>query len=87
MRRTRLGSMGHNGIRWPCKVNYLHMQCQVNGVKVKPPAMLACVGTRRVTMPTSLGCAEWNVVPTSQNPVTGRKPNVYTPAASNACMP
>jgi len=85
--RTRLGSMGHNGNRWPCKANYLHMEFRVNNVRVKPPTMFACVGTRQVSLPASLGYAEWNVVPTNQNPATGRKPNVYTPAASNACMP
>jgi hypothetical protein len=67
--------------------NYLHMEFRVNNVKVKPPVMFACVGTRRVILPTSLGYTEWNLVPTNQNPVTGLKPNVYTPAASNACMP
>ena len=85
--RTQLASMGHNGNRPPCKVNYLHLEFRVNNVRVPPPPMFACVGTRRVTMPASLGYAEWNLVPTNQNPRTGLKPNVFTPPSTNACMP
>ena len=85
--RTQIGSMGHNGNRPPCLANYLHMEFRVNGLRVKPPAMLACVGTRRVTMPASLGYAEWDLVPTNQNPKTGGKPNIYTHDSTNACMP
>ena len=59
----------------------------MNNVRVPPPPMFACVGTRRVTMPASLGYAEWNLVPTNQNPRTGLKPNVFTPPSTNACMP
>jgi murein DD-endopeptidase MepM/ murein hydrolase activator NlpD len=85
--RTRLGSMGHNGNRPPCLANYLHMEFRVNNVKVPPPDMLACVGTKRVTMPASLGYAEWNLVPTNQNPKTGLKPNIFTHPSTNACLP
>ena len=85
--RTRLGSMGHSGQGSPCRTNYLHMEFRVNNVKVPPPSMFACVGTRRVTLPQGLGYTTWNNVPTNQNPKTGLKPNVHTPAASNACMP
>ena len=85
--RTKLGSMGHNGNRPPCKANYLHMEFRVNNVRVKPPAMSTCVGTRRVTMPASLGYAEWDLVPTNQNPKTGLKPNIFTHRSTNACLP
>ena len=85
--RTQLGSMGHNGNRAPCEANYLHMEFRVNGVRVKPPAMFACVGTTRVTMPASLGYAEWDLVPTNQNPKTGLKPNIFTHPSTNACLP
>jgi murein DD-endopeptidase MepM/ murein hydrolase activator NlpD len=84
---TMIGRMGHNGNRAPCKANYLHMEFRVNSIRVEPPSMFTCVGTRRVTLPQSLGYPTWNQVPTNQNPVTGLKPNVYTPRSTNACMP
>jgi hypothetical protein len=85
--RTKIGTMGHSGQGAPCRTNYLHMEFRVNNVKVKPPSMSACVGASRDSLPASLGYAEWNLVPTNQNPVTGLKPNVYTPAGTSTCMP
>jgi hypothetical protein len=84
--RTQIGTIGHSG--FACnKANYLHMEFRVNNVRVEPPSMYACVGTRRVTLPQALGYSTWNQVPTNQNPNTGLKPNVYTPRSGNACIP
>jgi hypothetical protein len=84
--RTKIGTVGHSG--FVCtNANYLHMEFRVNNVRVAPPSMFACVGTRRVTLPQWLGYPTWNQVPTNQNPKTGLKPNVYTPRSTNACMP
>ena len=89
---TMIGRMGHNGNRAPCRANYLHMEYRVGGVtgtRVPPGIMLACVGSGRVSMPSQgLGTsyAQWDLVPTNQNPRTGRKPNVFTPLSTNACL-
>jgi hypothetical protein len=84
--RTKIGIMGHSGNNFPCRVEYLHMEFRVDNVRVKPPAMFSCVGARRVSLPSFLGYREWNVVPTNLRIITGTKRNVYTPAATNACM-
>jgi hypothetical protein len=88
---TRIGTIGHSG--YVCTgLNYLHMEYRVGGItgtRVPPEIMLACVGNRRVSMPSEgLGraYAEWNLVPTNQNPRTGLKPNVFTPQATNQCL-
>jgi hypothetical protein len=86
---TMIGRMGHNGNRAPCTANYVHMEYRVHsvgGTRVPPRVMLTCTRNGRVTMPSSLGYAAWDLVPTNQNPKTGTKPNVFTPQATNACL-
>jgi len=86
---TMIGRMGHNGNKAPCTANYLHMEYRVHGVggtRVPPNVMLACTANGRVSMPSSLGYASWDLVPTNQDPKRGLKPNVYTPTATNSCL-
>jgi cellulose 1,4-beta-cellobiosidase len=60
----------------------------VGGTRVEPSIMLTCTANGRVSMPSSLGYAAWDLVPTNQDPKKpiDNKPNIYTPAASNACL-
>ena len=86
---TMIGHMGHNGNNAPCTNNYIHMEYRVNGIRgtrLAPPAMLTCTENGRVSMPSSLGYATWDQVPTNQNPKTGLNPNVFTPLATNDCL-
>ena len=86
--RTQIGTMGHSGNNFPCRVEYLHMEFRVNNVRVEPPPMFACVGVNRVTLPQHLGYAEWDVVPTNLRlNAIPLKPNIFTPQSTNACMP
>ena len=84
--RTQIGTIGHSG--FICNsINYLHMEFRVNNQHVAPPSMFACVGTRRVTLPQSLGYATWDQVPTNKQPKTGLNPNVFTPTSTSDCIP
>jgi Peptidase family M23 len=77
--KTKIGTMGHSG-NGPCNFNYLHMEYRAGGVggpRVPIPAMLTCATGGRVSMPSSLGYAAWDLVPDR---------TVFTPAATNACL-
>jgi hypothetical protein len=84
----RIGTIGHSG--YVCNgPNYLHMESHIGGTRgprVAPGVLLACVGSGRVSMPSSLRYAAWDDVPTNQNPDTGTKPNIFTPTATNNCL-
>ena len=85
---TMIGRMGHNGNGPGCeRTNYMHMEYRANGVggtRLPPRLMLACAQNGRVSMPSSLGYATWDEVPTNLRP--GTKPDIFTPTATNDCL-
>ncbi len=77
---TEIATMGHSGDVAPCRTNYLHFEIRrdgLTGARVAIPAMSACTGKGRVSLPGALGGSSWN---------TSSIVNKRTPAGSNACL-
>ncbi len=60
---TVIGYVGHTGYVDPCTFNHLHFEVRVNGTRVSPGQLKACIGSRLTTYPNELGKSDWNQVP------------------------
>jgi murein DD-endopeptidase MepM/ murein hydrolase activator NlpD len=60
---TVIGRVGATGTVSSCTAYHLHFEKQVNGSKVDPGQLKACVSGSTVTFPSRLGYSSWNQVP------------------------
>jgi hypothetical protein len=78
---TKIGTMGHWGDTEPCTTNYLHFEVReggINGTRVDPGTLRACLPTGMVLLPTYLnGSTSFDTLP---------KALYRTPAADSSCV-